>query len=133
MSTTVRPGQVWQDNDKRAYGRKLRVVDVDATHATVELVDPRHWQNRSRSIGDDDPRRAQPGRQTRIRLDRFRPTSTGYRLIEDAPGGPDVTVTLNDDQLAALRQLLDLVHYAALAQSWRDLLPPVLFFEGADA
>lgn len=68
-------GQVWQDNDPRGYGRKLRIVEISDTHAIVELVT-------ARSVGHQQ---AKPGRRTRIRLDRFRPTSTGYRYIgEDA-------------------------------------------------
>jgi hypothetical protein len=77
--TAVKPGQVWQDCDKRAYGRTVRVVDVDATHATVELVAQRGRPAR----GHEDAQRAEPGRRTRIRLDRFKPTSTGYRLVQD--------------------------------------------------
>jgi hypothetical protein len=79
-TTPVRPGQIWADNDKRSYGRKVRVVEIDATHATVELVD-----QRGRPAANTPVQRAETGRQTRIRLDRFRPTSTGYRLHEDAP------------------------------------------------
>jgi hypothetical protein len=71
---TVRPGQIWADNDKRSEGRHIRVLEVDDTHATVVQVDIR---------GMVDSRTRQ--RQTRIRLDRFRPTSTGYRLVQDAP------------------------------------------------
>jgi hypothetical protein len=71
----VRPGQIWADNDKRCAGRQVRIVEVDSTHALVELHVPR-------AVGDDH---AKPGRQTRIRLDRFRPTTTGYRLAEEAP------------------------------------------------
>lgn len=67
----VRVGQIWRDNDKRAKGRHVKVVEVDGTHATVAL-----WMTRSASSNT-----AMPGRRTRIRLDRFRPTSTGYTLI----------------------------------------------------
>jgi len=70
----VEPGQVWADNDPRGYGRKIRVVAIDGTHATVEVV-----AHRAVSSGT-------AGRQTRIRLDRFRPTSTGYRLVRNADG-----------------------------------------------
>lgn len=77
MSAGVRVGQIWQDNDKRGYGRRVRVVEVDETHALVELHVPRGAGHMH----------AKPGRRTRIRLDRFRPTSTGYRLVQDAPGG----------------------------------------------
>lgn len=66
-STAPKVGQVWADNDKRSAGRKVRIISIDATHATV--IDMRGK------------------RDTRIRLDRFRPTSNGYRLVDDAPGG----------------------------------------------
>ncbi|WP_030344838.1 DUF6354 family protein [Streptomyces sp. NRRL S-1022] len=64
-------GQIWQDNDPRGYGRRVRIVGIDDTHATVELVVPR-------GAGHNGTK---PGRRTRIRLDRFKPTSTGYRHI----------------------------------------------------
>ncbi|WP_436759384.1 hypothetical protein [Streptosporangium sp. V21-05] len=70
----VRPHQVWADNDPRSAGRKIRVLETDDTRATVVQVDIR---------GLVDSRTRQ--RRSRIRLDRFRPTSTGYRLLTDAP------------------------------------------------
>lgn len=72
--TTVRVGQIWRDNDKRGYGRQVRVVETDATHAVVEQHVPRGG---ARGASHLKPRR------TRIRLDRFRPTSTGYVLVQD--------------------------------------------------
>lgn len=63
-------GQIWQDNDPRGYGRRIRIVEIDDTHAVVEHHNPRAVGRR--------PRR------TRVRLDRFRPTSTGYRFIADS-------------------------------------------------
>ncbi|GGK61681.1 hypothetical protein Sme01_03500 [Sphaerisporangium melleum] len=77
--TSVRVGQVWGDNDPRSTGRKVRVVEVDDTHATVEAyIHPgaRHLHSK-------------PPRRSRIRLDRFRPTATGYRLLQDAQEVPD--------------------------------------------
>lgn len=72
----VVPGQVWEDNDHRIARRELprrqlRVTAVDETHATVEAstLTGSGWG---------------PPRVSRIRLDRFRPTSTGYRLVQDA-------------------------------------------------
>lgn len=65
--TAVRPGQIWADNDKRSKGHSIRVIAVDDTHATVA------------DVADSRPR----PRQTRIRLTRFRPTSTRYRLVRD--------------------------------------------------
>jgi hypothetical protein len=70
---TVRPGQIWADNDKRSSGRKVRVLHVGETHATVQEEFPEGTAGRRKP------------RQSRIRLDRFRPTSTGYRLVQEAP------------------------------------------------
>ena len=63
-------GQIWQDNDPRGYGRRIRIVEVGETHAIVELHQPRQPVSSARTR-----------RRTRIRLDRFRPTSTGYRYL----------------------------------------------------
>lgn len=63
----VRVGQVWQDCDKRMAGRRVTVVAAGPTHATVEDAG---------------------GKQTRIRLDRMRPTSTGFRLVSDTGRKP---------------------------------------------
>lgn len=62
--SAVRVGQVWEDNDWRSKGRQVLVLAVDETHATVKSPSGH-------------------GRQTRIRLDRFRPNSTGYVLVKD--------------------------------------------------
>ncbi|MFJ3923055.1 hypothetical protein [Streptomyces sp. NPDC090022] len=72
--TTPAPavGQIWQDNDKRGFGRRIRIDSIDGTHARVTEVSGR----------DHSP--VLYGRATRIRLDRFRPTSTGYRYIGTA-------------------------------------------------
>lgn len=74
----VEPGQVWQDCDKRAGGRQITVVSVDATHAECREV----AYNQLDGIVADLP----GARKTRIRLDRFRPVSTGYRLVRHADG-----------------------------------------------
>lgn len=70
----VRPGQVWADNDKRSAGRHVRIDLVDETHASVTTCDAQ---------GNPSPS-VLSARRTRIRLDRFRPTATGYRLVKDA-------------------------------------------------
>lgn len=67
MSTNHNPydvqvGQVWIDNDSRGYGRRMEILEIDETHAVTKSPSGR-------------------GRTTRIRLDRFRPNSTGYRLL----------------------------------------------------
>ncbi len=59
---------------------------MNFTHATVELVAERGrpWSG----LKPGEPQRAEPGRRTKIRLDRFNPTSTGYRLVQDAEDRP---------------------------------------------
>lgn len=60
----VKIGQVWRDCDPRSDGRRVTVVEVGPTHATVTCA----------------------GRKTRIRLDRFKPGSTGYQLVTSPEG-----------------------------------------------
>lgn len=67
----VRVGQVWADNDKRSTNRKVRVISIELGSALVEPV----------TVTPQGAVARVPGRPTRIRLDRFRPTATGYRLI----------------------------------------------------
>jgi len=77
-AATVRAGQVWADNDSRCKGRRtLRVEQVVGDKAVcLTLTD---WDGRP-----DGQRR------TLIAVRRFKPTSTGYRLIQDVAGA-DVT------------------------------------------
>lgn len=73
----VEVGQFWQDNDKRCQTpgteRLLKVLEVTETHAKVVTVD---------QYGNFYPS-ALRARITKIRLDRFKPTTTGYRRRED--------------------------------------------------
>jgi hypothetical protein len=91
---TVRPGQIWADNDPRAWGRTLRVDEIR----------PGEWTDQPIAVctvltNTDDTQagidaskvdwyrpRDMRGRQTQIAVVRFaRPTSTGYRLVQNAP------------------------------------------------
>jgi hypothetical protein len=69
----VKPGQVWADNDRRSEGRHVKVIAIERLHrqAVVRACSP---------LGNFTGARV-----TRIRLDRFKATSTGYRLVQDAP------------------------------------------------
>lgn len=73
----VEVGQIWQDNDKRYQSpeseRLLKVLEVTDTHGKVVTVDRQ---------GNFHPS-ALRARMTKIRLDRFKPTTTGYRRRED--------------------------------------------------
>ena len=92
MSTpTVRPSQVWADNDPRAAGRTLRVDAIDGDKATCTILT--NTDETQEYLDHPDAKPAwmagaygdRRGRQTRVSLRRFVPTSTGYRLIRDAP------------------------------------------------
>lgn len=61
----VKVGQVWSDNDKRFEGVQRRIK-------VLEIKD-------GKAICDSE------GRRVRIRIDRFKPTATGYRLEQDVP------------------------------------------------
>lgn len=56
----VEVGQVWKDNDPRMGGAEVVVIEVGNTHARI---------------------RRPSGMETKIRLDRFRPTSTGFVFV----------------------------------------------------
>jgi hypothetical protein len=78
MSTTripVRVGQVWKDTDPRIKARELVVEQIDQTHATMRVVGT--------------------NRRPRIRLDRFRPNSTGYKCVRDVAGRSEDCETLS--------------------------------------
>lgn len=68
----VRVGQVWEDNDPRITGcrRQIKVLEIKVKNGAIKAV----VQHPSGL-----------GAKTRIRIDRFRPTSTGYRLVQDVP------------------------------------------------
>jgi hypothetical protein len=83
----VRPGQTWADNDKRAAGRKVHVDKIDGLYAICTIVADRAdpAPHRGRYNTPRPPGWSPVGQVTRILVGRFRPTSNGYRLIEDAP------------------------------------------------
>lgn len=68
----VRPGQIWADNDPRSKGRTLRVIAVGRNSARCTVL----------TAAEDGPANT-VGKTRMISLDRFRPVSNGYRLIED--------------------------------------------------
>lgn len=68
-ATVVRVGQVWADNDWRSEGRTVMVMEIVGDRAICSVAWPNHKHLR----------------RTAIALRRFRPNSTGYRLISDVP------------------------------------------------
>jgi hypothetical protein len=81
----VRVGQIWADNDRRANGRLVKVVALISDIVGEELVDyALVEQSLARRVGTNGPsEQNRPGRRTRIRISRFVPSSTGYRLVSD--------------------------------------------------
>lgn len=77
MSDTapVEIGQVWEDTDWRMHGRRIRIEIINKNRGVALVRVVSNGESMSRSVG----------RTTRIRLDRFKPTSTGYRLVTPAP------------------------------------------------
>lgn len=66
-------GQVWMSNDKRDVQFERSIIAMDDTHVTL-----------------DGPR------PTRVRRDRMRPTSTGYRFVRDGGALSDVSGAQHD-------------------------------------
>ena len=72
---TVKVGQIWESTDSRVrtlpeeerLQYQFKVVKIDGPYATVARVIPKFHQPALRQI----------------RLDRFKPNSTGYKLVKD--------------------------------------------------
>lgn len=90
MSATpdVRVGQVWADNDKRSAGRHVKVIAIEPARGGA-AGDRRPVPGRAQvALCRGDGTLIRTGQfdnltVTRIKLDRFRPTSNGYRLVID--------------------------------------------------
>lgn len=78
----VRKGQVWADNDRRSEGRTVRVLRVEQNHAVVTVLT-------ARSAASEGERLRAVGAERRIRLDRFKANSTGYRLVAQGANEPE--------------------------------------------
>ena len=66
----VKVGQVWEDWDIRTRvsgpRRRIKIMEIKDGRATVQHP-------------------SGTGTKTKIRVDRFKPTTTGYKLVEDVP------------------------------------------------
>lgn len=71
----VKPGQIWQDNDKRSRNRFLLVLRLDGEKAICQDAILLSEAGSYRVIGN---------RERRISIARMRPTSNGYRLVKAA-------------------------------------------------
>lgn len=75
----VTQGQVWEDNDPRSKGRTVRILRVEVEHAVVTVLT-------ARGSAPQSERDRAVGAERRIRLSRFKPTSTGYRPVTEPEG-----------------------------------------------
>lgn len=74
----VKVGQVWADNDARSAGRKVKVLElIDLGGEPAARVEVIAVAKGSLPLDSRKPR------VTSIKLRRFRPNSTGYRLETD--------------------------------------------------
>lgn len=65
-------GQVWADNDSRmTFERRGTIVGIEGN--TVLMRWATDWSGKP------------VNRVSKIRIDRLKPTSTGYRLVQEAP------------------------------------------------
>lgn len=74
LPVRVEVGQVWADNDPRSQGRTLIVKEIDGMHAVCVPLKGRDPEVNNGFVST-------PAKRVRIRLDRFKPTSTGYKLV----------------------------------------------------
>lgn len=68
LNKDVAVGQVWEDCDPRQEGRTIRVNSVAGLYAHCEVL-----------TDSATSKRSSVGRQMKIRLDQFWPTSRGFR------------------------------------------------------
>jgi hypothetical protein len=110
----VKPGQIWADNDPRSAGRTLRVGYIEDSGKVVCTVLTNSADAQTAIDGGPNilgyaPKDAR-GKRTRIGIARFKPTSTGYRLVQDQQYGirwsADSVFAFNsrEDAEAALRE-----------------------------
>lgn len=76
ISNAVQVGQMWADNDSRAKGRTIQIRKIEPPIAICKIVtnrdgwDKETWKTKS-----------MVGREVKIKLRRFTPTASGYKLL----------------------------------------------------
>lgn len=92
MTPDVRVGQVWADNDSRSRGRTIKVLEIVAPEGgepvaiceTLTNDKSTEWRMERTSSARMRALLDRRGKTSRIKVRRFRPTSTGYRLVSEA-------------------------------------------------
>lgn len=77
----VRVGQVWEDNDwrSRTMGSPRRVRVVNMPPRIEEYANPEYIGVTVENV--------ETGKRSTVRLGRFRPNSTGYRMVDSGTNG----------------------------------------------
>jgi hypothetical protein len=84
---TVKPGQIWADNDKRQQGRTLLVERVDGDRALCRILTNRDVVQRDIERHYAAGMQDRHGKTVSVAVARMRPTSTGYRLVQAVDSG----------------------------------------------
>ena len=69
---TVKINQIWKDNDKRVSDRYLKVFKIEDSKAHCYVSNSEDFQE------------TETPKTTKVSIKRFKPNSTGYKLIHDA-------------------------------------------------
>lgn len=88
VANAVQAGQVWADNDPRAKGRALEVKRIEPPNAICVVLSNRDGWDKEKNWTP----KSMVGREMKIKLRRFQPTSSGYKLVKDVnpPGAQAV-------------------------------------------
>lgn len=79
---SVKVGQIWKDNDPRG-GRTFRIEQIVRKNTGGNGVTVPGGAEHAITVPCTSTGEALRGRRCTIRLDRFRQTKTGYKLVKD--------------------------------------------------
>lgn len=79
VALAVKEGQVWADNDPRAKGRTMEVKRIEPPNAICVILTNRDGWDKEKNYTP----KSMVGREIKIKLRRFRPIQSGYKLIKD--------------------------------------------------
>ena len=108
----VRVGQVWADNDWRSKGRRVRVDAIGPGPG----INARFAYASCTVVAHPDARVI--GKKTEIRVNRFKPTSTGYVLVQESDGIKEMADSLLYDWQCALDRFFDAVEKKREDAEW---------------
>ena len=76
IAQAVQVGQIWADNDPRHKGRMIQVKKIEPPLAICKILTNRNdWDKEAWKT------KSMVGREVKIKLRRFKPTASGYKLM----------------------------------------------------